>query len=296
VDIVELAPTVYHLRSGSNAGLIVQGKEALLVDAGLDRDAARRILKAVDRLGVRLVACIITHAHADHFGGAYGVRRRAEIPVYAPTLEAAIIENPLLEPLYLFSGAAPVAELRGRFIMAKRGCPVDYPVEPGLLSIGDFDVQLLPLPGHAPNQVAVAWGNVCFIADALFPASVIEKYGIPFYVDVDQTLASFDHMADWCYDVYAPGHGDAVTDPKPLLALNRERVLLLRDRTLAALDQPCTAADVLRLVANSLELHIDDPTIYYLTRTTIHACLNSLRTAGLVDLSIRNNQAFWART
>ncbi len=87
---------------------MVQDGRALLVDTGLDRDAARRILKHVASLNVELAAVIVTHAHADHFGGAGEVKKRTGAPVLAPAFEAAVVENPVLEPVYLFAGAQPL--------------------------------------------------------------------------------------------------------------------------------------------------------------------------------------------
>jgi glyoxylase-like metal-dependent hydrolase (beta-lactamase superfamily II) len=77
MDLIRLTENAYHLRAGSNAGLLVSGRKALLVDSGLDRDAARRILKHVAALQVEVAAIVITHAHADHFGGAGELKRRA---------------------------------------------------------------------------------------------------------------------------------------------------------------------------------------------------------------------------
>ena len=59
-------------------------------------------------LNVELAAVIVTHAHADHFGGAGEVKKRTGAPVLAPAFEAAVVENPVLEPVYLFTGAQPL--------------------------------------------------------------------------------------------------------------------------------------------------------------------------------------------
>ena len=67
---VELAPGIYHLQSGSNMGLIMRNGKALLIDTGLDRDTGRRALRAVEVQNATLEAVVVTHALADHFGGA----------------------------------------------------------------------------------------------------------------------------------------------------------------------------------------------------------------------------------
>jgi glyoxylase-like metal-dependent hydrolase (beta-lactamase superfamily II) len=160
----ELAPGIFHLRGGSNMGLVVHKGKGLLIDTGLDKDAARRALRIIESLETTLEAVFLTHAHADHFGGAHFLQRRLEIPLYAPSLEAAMMENPIIEPLYLYGGAAPIGELRHKFTWAK-ACQIDNVVEgakttPMPLQISDFQVEIVSLPGHAPNQMGVAVNNV----------------------------------------------------------------------------------------------------------------------------------------
>ena len=91
MDLIRLTESAYHLRGGSNAGLIVEGGRAVLIDTGLDKDTSKKILRHLDALGVSLAAVVITHAHADHFGGAATITARTRAPVYAPALEAAVV-------------------------------------------------------------------------------------------------------------------------------------------------------------------------------------------------------------
>lgn len=298
MDLVALTPNAYHLRAGANAGLLVQGGRSLLVDSGLDRDAARRILKHVAGLGVELAAVVVTHAHADHFGGAGEVHRRTGAPVWAPPLEAAIVENPLLEPLYLFAGAQPPAELQGKFILAQP-CPVHHRLTAGPATIAGFDLEIIPMPGHAHNQMIVGWPaeGVCFAADAFFPPEVLDKHGIPFYVDVDQALASLETLVRLPYRLFAQGHGDAYAAEALPAAVdyNAQRIRRLRDLALAAIAEPRTDAEVLASVADALGIAISQPAIYYLMRTTVHACLASLRQSGLAELTLEGNRLLWRR-
>lgn len=298
MELIELAAGAYHLRAGSNAGLLVQDGRALLVDSGLDRDAARRILKHVAALGVELAGVVITHAHADHFGGAAEIKRRSGAPVYAPALEAAVIENPALEPLYLFAGAQPPQELQGKFILAQP-CPLDGLLEAGAQTLLGFDVEIIAAPGHSHNQMMVGWpaGRVCFAADAFFPPAVLDKYGVPFYVDIDQTLATLAALPGLPYHLFAQGHGDAYdrNGLEEVLDYNIQRIAAIRALTLAALAAPTDDSQVLKSVADALSIRIEQPAIYYLTRTTIHACLNSLRAAGQASIVLEDNRLLWRR-
>lgn len=294
---VELAPGIFHLQGGSNMGLAVRDGKGLLIDTGLDKDAARRALRAAGELEVALEAVFITHAHADHFGGAYFLQRRLEIPLYATALEAAMMENPIIEPLYLFSGAAPIGELRHKFTLAKP-CRVDHVVEPGPLEIGPFQVEVIPLPGHAPNQVGVAVGEVIFCADAVFPAEALQKHKIPFCVDMNETLATLERLPGLPYAHFAPGHGPAYKAGDGIAqacAANRERLEKIREQVYAALEEPQETSPLVRRVADHFGLRLEMATAYFLTRTTILAALSSLEQAGDVTVVMRDNRLLWRR-
>lgn len=64
-------------------------------------------------------AIVNTHSHADHCGGNRYIKERTGATIYASEIESAIIQYPLLEPLYLFSGASPLRDLRNKFLMAQ---------------------------------------------------------------------------------------------------------------------------------------------------------------------------------
>jgi glyoxylase-like metal-dependent hydrolase (beta-lactamase superfamily II) len=59
---------------------------------------------------------VVTHAHADHFGGVHHLIQQTGLKVYATRVEAAVMSGPILEPLYLFSGAQPPRELQHRLL------------------------------------------------------------------------------------------------------------------------------------------------------------------------------------
>ena len=317
VKQVELVPGVFHLRGGSNMGLIVRDGKGLLIDTGLDKDAARRALRTAEEMGVTLAAVFITHAHADHFGGAHFLQRRLEVPLYAPALEAAMMEHPIIEPLYLFGGAVPIGDLRHKFTLAK-SCRIDHVVRPGVgtetypgvgaetypgvgaetypYEIGPFRVEIVGLPGHALNQVGVAVGDVLFCADAVFPAETLQKHKVTFCVDLDATLATLERLPTLPYTCFAPGHGPAYAageEIAQICAANRKRLEEIRALVYAALEEPQETPALVQRVADHFGLSLTTATAYFLTRTTILAALSSLERAGGVEAVMRDNRLLW---
>jgi glyoxylase-like metal-dependent hydrolase (beta-lactamase superfamily II) len=297
MELIKLTDSAYQLRGGTNAGLIVQDRQAVLVDTGLDRDAAKKILRAIESLHLQLAAIVITHAHADHFGGASFLRSRTGAPVYAPGLEAAIVANPLLEPLYLFSGAAPPPILRHKFTLAE-ACPVDALVEPGEVVMSGVSIRVIPAPGHSPNQVMIAAGRACFIADACFAPEILQKHGIPFYVDVVQAAATLALLAqlDGLYDAFVPGHGEVVSSIGPWAGDNAARLAEIRQSVAQALRDAAELGDILLSTTKRLKVAIESPVVYYLTQTTVLACLSALEAAGGAAARVIDNRLCWRLT
>lgn len=291
MDLLQLTEKAYQLRGGSNAGLVVHEGQAVLIDTGLDKDTAKKILRHVDALKANLAAVVITHAHADHFGGAATIKARTGARVYAPPLEAAVIENPMLEPLYLFSGAMPPAELRHKFTLGD-ACKVDELLAAGTLVIADVPLEVIRAPGHAPNQMIVAGGGACFVADAVFAPDVLAKHGIPFMVDVDAWLKTLDEVArlDGKWEAFAPGHGPAVPTIGEWALQNADRLREIRDLVAEAVRQTDDLGGVIQYCASRLGMVIPNLTIYLLTQTAVLACLAALQTAGEVRTGIESNR------
>ena len=301
MDRVTLAPDIFHLQSGSNMGLLIQEGQALLIDTGLDGDAGRRALRIIEDLPARLAAIVVTHAHADHFGGARFLQQRLGVPLYAPDLEAAMMEHPIIEPLYLFGGAAPIEELRHKFTLAEP-CTVNQTIAPGQVEIGPFELDVIPLPGHALNQVGVAVGEpgrrVLFCADAIFPKETIEKHKVLFCVDLDETLETIEDLPSRPYDCFAPGHGlayDAGEAVQAICRANRDRLQDVREEVYNALEGPKETSGLVRHIAKQLGLRITGPAAYFLTRTTVLAALTSLQRAGGATAVMDDNIVIWER-
>ena len=79
MELLQLTDTAYHLFGGANAGLIIHDGRTVLVDSGLDRDTAKKILRHIENLKIALTAVVITHAHADQYSGTATIRRTVQV-------------------------------------------------------------------------------------------------------------------------------------------------------------------------------------------------------------------------
>ena len=102
----------YFFQSPSSIGGYKRGDQLLLFDTGNDDSSIKKAIRAFDN--IKVIAVFNTHSHADHCGGNAYLSKQFSMPIYAPQLEQSFIENPILEPTYLFS-ASPTMSLQNKF-------------------------------------------------------------------------------------------------------------------------------------------------------------------------------------
>jgi hydroxyacylglutathione hydrolase len=193
-----------------NVYLLSGGEELALVDAGAGW-GEDRILDNVRSLGYepeRIKHIFLTHAHADHAGGAASLAERLGAQVYLSELEREALATADEEALGL-----SIARRNGFY-------PEDYRLHPCKVDVtlrgderlrcGDLELVVIPTPGHST-------GSVCFLVDtgegaALFAGDTIFAGGrISLIVapgsDLLAMQVSVAHLGGLNVASLLPGHG-----------------------------------------------------------------------------------------
>lgn len=301
MQIIQLNEHIWVIQGGANIGVIAYEGLCLLIDSGMDKDAGREILRLVNKLGLTPTALLVTHAHADHFGGANYLVRQTGLKVYATRVEASVMASPILEPLYLFSGAQPPRELQHKFLLAKP-CLADTLLTGHETSIDQIPAKVIPLPGHSVEQVGVIFGDTLFAGDAFLTPEILNKHHIPFYADIHVGLSTLStlqtHIPHFKHVV--AGHGEIYeSTQRAKLAIDAtiERLESILDhvRTALADGTPRSTAEVLSAVTHAQGATINTLSQYVLYQTTLQSALSTLYMCGELHPLFQDNHLMWLR-
>ena len=325
MQLIELQENIWVIQGGANIGVIAHDGHCLIIDSGMDKDAGQNILKQVKKLGLTPSALLITHAHADHFGGAHFLVRQTGLQVYATPVEASVMSGPILEPLYLFGGAQPPGELQHKFFLAKP-CKVDVVLEGNEQSVDQIPLQVIPLPGHSIEQIGLWYGDTLFVGDAFLTPEILDKHHIPFYTDIQAGLKTLDFLKALvkspsessvdtltlssgnilftkttpCKHVVA-GHGELYRLSDELhqvidYTIQRLESILEHVRNSLDYGEPRSTADILSSVAAVHGASITTLSQHALYNTTVQAALSALYTQDVIHPIFLDNRLLWQRT
>jgi len=162
----KLTEHVYGVLTSNNFlnGYLIQNGDAFtVIDVGSDASFAQTILESIRGLGqfkAHIANIIITHAHADHFGGLKALQEQVNAPTYAHRVDALVIQGEQVAPY-----AAPnTLNLLDQFIASVMlgnlppapPARVDQVVDEGdKLDAVLPDAQVIHLPGHSYGQIGV---------------------------------------------------------------------------------------------------------------------------------------------
>ena len=132
---------------------------ALMIDPG---DDAPKLLAAIERLGLKLDAILLTHTHFDHVGAVAPVAKTTGAEVWVPEIEKPVLAD--IMSYVPWPGFGPF-----------ESWDAEHTLSGGeKLDLAGFEIDVLFTPGHSPGHVtySIPDEQAVFSGDVLFQGSV----------------------------------------------------------------------------------------------------------------------------
>ena len=210
----ELRPglAVLHSRAMSyNAGVLLGGGAALLIDPGLFPDEVDRIKAYIYERGASPAHIVVTHSHWDHVLG----------PEYFPGVPVTQQQ----ESLAVLAESGTRIEHQVTDWERQSGVRRDMPFllhQPEQtfadrleVTLGGKPIELLHAPGHAPEQLVVS--NRA--EETLWTADMLSDIEIPFVMhSLEAYRQTLDRLSQLGVTTLVPGHGTPATSKAEVTA------------------------------------------------------------------------------
>lgn len=178
-----------------NTYVISKAGNCVVIDPGADLNKINSYLNSKN---LKTKAILLTHGHYDHIGAAKELSIIEKCNIYASLYDKEIIED---------------ADKNGSLRFAKKEIKLDsvvYFEEEVVLEIGEFNIEVIFLPGHTPGGVGYIIGDGVFTGDTLFKGTCgrTDLYG----GDKKNLKKSLEYLftLDNSFKVF-PGHGETTT-------------------------------------------------------------------------------------
>ena len=291
-----LGDNVYLFKGSPNTGIIVDRElgRVVVVDPGIGEGRGRALIEmASSKFNTRDIVVVLTHGHTDHLA-ALSEMGTLRPPVYGPRHCLPLIESSVTRRAVVYGG----------FVSAKTASmpmievTVDYTYSDGNPLPGFLTA--VSLPGHSPGHSGLANDDVgvFFAGDAILGERVIERFGIPFGLNLREMLSSIKILEEYVEKGYTiiPGHGPLVSGERAaqLLEANRSAIVRVREKVLELLEGgQRTLEELTVLLTKTLSKANITPRQILLNRTAVQSVLAWLEEEGLVEPTVTGTGVSW---
>ncbi|HOO63394.1 MAG TPA: MBL fold metallo-hydrolase [Synergistaceae bacterium] len=293
LELRHLRGESYYIPGAVNLGLYGPPSATILLDSGNDESSGRKVYRLLEEEGRTLKLILNTHSHADHIGGNAYLQKKTACSIGAPFGEASFIEDPSLEPSFLW-GASPFKELRNKFLQAAPSkvflkFSSEGPVE-------ETELTAFPLKGHSLEMAGFRTPDeVFYLGDSLFSEEIIEKYRLLFALNIREWLETLEKLRHQEAAYFVPCHAEPCEDIASLVTANRRALLSLTEDVLALCEEPRGRDGLVTSLFRRYNLKMN-PSQYVLGTSTVSACLTYLMEEGVLEVFEENSGLFWRKT
>ncbi len=262
-------------------------QKAVLIDSGIDKDSAKKVLKTLSENNLELSKVLSTHLHADHIGGNSTLLSRTDAKIYGEGIIKALGQYPILESAFLYGGY-PFKVIRNKFLMAN-GCKVEEITENNLPA----GLEVIRLDGHSIAMIGFKTSDdVIFIADALSSEETINKYHVNFQFDIKKALETLEFIETLKAKLFIPSHAEPCEDVKDLVKINRAKIEEIISLLCEICKEEKRTDDILHTVFEHYKISMD-MNQYLLVGSTIKSYLSYLIDEGKMTAFTEDNYLFY---
>ncbi len=289
MELIKVGEKTYYIKNNTNIGIYkIDYQNVYIIDSGNDKEAGKKILKIINEQGWNVKGIISTHSNADHIGGNKLIQDRTSCDIFSYGIEKSFIENPILEPAFLYGGY-PFDGIKNKFLLAKESTVknIDGNLPEGL--------EYFNLKGHFFDMIGIKTSDdVYFIADSLFSEETITKYHLFFIYDVKEFLNTLELLKDLKGKLYIPSHCEAVEDISYLIEINKNKVHEIMNKICDICKEEITFEQILKRVFDEYGLTIN-ANQYVLIGSTLKSYLSYLCDENKITYEFKDNQMIWKK-
>lgn len=287
-ELMQVSDSCYYVQSPAKIGLVrLDDRAVCLIDSGSDKDAGRRVRQILDANGWQLTAIYNTHSNADHIGGNKYLQGQTGCKIFAPGIECAFTNYPILEPSFLYGGY-PCKDLRHKFLLAQES-RAEYLTEEVLPD----GFELIHLPGHFFDMVGFRTpDDVVYLADCLSSRETLEKYRIGFIYDVAAYIRTLEMVKTLNAKMFIPAHAPATEDIAPLAQYNLDTVYEIAGKILDLCKEPLCFETILQRLFKEYSLTMNFEQ-YVLVGSTVRSYLSWLKDTGKLAAEFQDSMLLW---
>jgi glyoxylase-like metal-dependent hydrolase (beta-lactamase superfamily II) len=173
---------------------------------------------------------------------------------------------------------------------------IDYVLDYGTTKINDDKFEILNLKGHAPENIGIITSDkVCFLGDAIFSDSILDKYSFPYLFNIDESLKTLNIIKDIEADYFLISHAEGINDRTEIIKLadkNISNINRYLEEILEILEKPTTKEELMEniIVLNDLSINFRQ---YHLNFSSMSAFLTYLYNKGAITYSIENGKLYY---